>query len=76
LACPIRGKQDGGTRAICRGRKSYRTRYTFTDGTEAKMAVVATLPRGKNGRRRRKWLLFVVMVLHMGKMLLANPKHQ
>ncbi|MEL6148213.1 MAG: transposase [Chloroflexota bacterium] len=64
LACPIRGKQNGGTRALCRGRKSYRTRYTFTDGTEAEMAVVATLPRGKHGRRRRrKWLLFVLIEL-------------
>ncbi len=42
LACPIRGKQ-GGTRALCRGRKSYRTRYTFYDGTMADMVVVATL---------------------------------
>ncbi|MEO1664913.1 MAG: transposase [Chloroflexota bacterium] len=63
LACPIRGKQDGGTRALCRGRKRYRNRYTFTDGTEAEMAVVATLPRGKHGRRRRKWLLFVLIEL-------------
>jgi len=63
LACPIRGKQDGGTRALCRGRKSYRTRYTFTDGTEAEMTVVATLPRGKHGRRHRKWLLFVLIEL-------------
>jgi hypothetical protein len=62
LACPIRGK-TGGTRALCCGRKSYRTTYTFTDGTVADMAVVATLPPGKNGQRRRKWLLFVVIGL-------------
>lgn len=62
LACTIRGK-GGGTRALCRGRKSYRTSYTFTDGTEVEMAVVATLPRGKHGKRRRKWLMFVVIGL-------------
>lgn len=62
LACTIRGK-EGGTRALCRGRKSYRTRYTFTDGTEVEMVVVATLPRGKDGKRRRKWLMFVVIEL-------------
>ena len=28
----------------------YSTRYTFTDGTEADMAVVATLPHGKGGQ--------------------------
>jgi len=59
LACTIRGKQ-GGTRQLCRGRKSYRITYTFTDDTTTDMAVVATLTRGKNKKRRRKWLLFVL----------------
>lgn len=63
IACPIRGKENGGTRALCRGRKSYRTAYTFTDGTQVDMAVVATLPRSKDGKRRRKWLMFVVIEL-------------
>ena len=62
LACTIRGKQ-GGTRQLCRGRKSYRTPYTFTDGTTVEMAVVATSVPGKNKKRRRKWLLFVVIGL-------------
>jgi putative transposase len=62
LACTIRGKQ-AGTRQLCRGRKSYRTPYTFTDGTTVEMAVVATLVPGKNKKRRRKWLLFVVIGL-------------
>ena len=60
LACTIRGKQ-GGTRQLCRGRKSYQTRYTFTDGTVVDMAVVATLVPNKEGRRRRKWLLYVLI---------------
>lgn len=62
IACPIRGK-TGGTRALCQGRKSYRTDYTFSDGTTADVAVVATLPHGRNGNRRRKWLMFVVIEL-------------
>ena len=62
LACTIRGKK-AGTRQLCRGRKSYRTRYTFTDGTSAEMAVVATLVPDKNKKRRRKWLLFVLIGL-------------
>ncbi len=62
LACTIRGKQ-GGTRQLCHGRKSYRTPYTFTDGTTVEMAVVAKLVPGKNKKRRRKWLLFVVIGL-------------
>jgi putative transposase len=62
LACAIRGK-TGGTRALCTGRRSYRTTYTFTDGTVADVAMVATLPRGRDGRRRRKWLMFVLVEL-------------
>lgn len=62
IACTIRGKQ-GGTRQLCRGRKSYRTTYTFTDGTTVAMAVVATLTPNKDKKRRRKWLLFVVIAL-------------
>jgi hypothetical protein len=62
LACAIRGK-TGGTRALCTGHKSYRTTYTFTDGTVADVALVATLPRGRDGRRHRKWLMFVLVEL-------------
>jgi hypothetical protein len=62
LACTIRGK-TGGTRQLCQGRKSYRTRYTFTDGTTVNMAVVATFTAGKTKKRRRKWLLYVVIGL-------------
>jgi hypothetical protein len=62
IACPIRGKQ-GGTRALGKGRKSYRTDYTFTDGTHANLAMVATLVPDKTGKRRRKWLAFIVIEL-------------
>ena len=62
LACSIRGK-SGGTRALCKGRKSYRTTYTFTDGTSAELVLKATLVAGKNGKLRRKWLAFVVILI-------------
>lgn len=62
IACPIRGK-DGGTRALCQGRKSYRTQYTFTDGTPATLTLKATLVPDKSGKRRRKWLAFIVIDL-------------
>lgn len=62
LACPIRGK-EGGTKALCKGRKSYRTSYTFTDGTTAEMVMVATLPGQRGGKRQRKWLAYVVLFL-------------
>jgi len=62
IACPIRGK-SGGTRALCQGRRSYRTDYTFTDGTPANLAMLATLVPDKTGRRRRKWLAFIVIHL-------------
>lgn len=62
IACPIRGKK-GGTRAMCKGRKSYRTDYTFTDGTEANLVLKASLVPDKSGQRRRKWLAFIVIHL-------------
>ena len=62
IACPIRGKRSG-TRALCQGRKSYRTDYTFTDSTPANLALVATLVPDKSGKRRRKWLAFIIIQL-------------
>jgi hypothetical protein len=49
--------------ALCQGRKSYRTDYTFTDGTPANLALVATLVPDKTGKRRRKWLAYIVIHL-------------
>lgn len=63
LACPIRGKQ-GGIRALCRGRGSYATPYTFTDGTTARLVLVDTRVRDpKSGRKQRKWLAFITILL-------------
>jgi len=62
IANPIRGKK-GGTRALCRGRSSYTTPYTFTDGTKATVAMKASLVPDKTGKRRRKWLAFIVILL-------------
>ena len=64
LACPIRGQPGkGGVRALCHGRRSYCTDYTFTDGTTARLALVATLVPDKTGKKRRKWLAFVLIHL-------------
>jgi putative transposase len=62
LACPIRGK-NGGTRALCTGRKSYRTTYTFTDGTSAEMVLKITFVPGKDRKLRKKWLAFIIIHL-------------
>jgi hypothetical protein len=62
LACPIRGKH-GGTRALCKGRKSYRTTYIFTDGTQVELVLKATFVPGKDQKLRRKWLAFVTVHL-------------
>jgi hypothetical protein len=65
IACPIRGKQ-GGTRALCDGRGSYNTSYTFKAGTaEAYTAnlavcrVYTTARRTKRRKREAAWLLFI-----------------
>ena len=62
IANPIRGKK-GGTRALCRGRSSYITDYTFTDGTQATVVMKASLVPNKTGKLRRKWLSFIVILL-------------
>jgi hypothetical protein len=62
IANPIRGKK-GGTRALCRGRSSYKTLYTFTDGTQALIAMKASLVPDHTGKRHRKWLSFIVLLL-------------
>jgi len=65
LACTVRGKTDGdGTRALCKGRKAYRTSHTFSDGTSADLAVVPTLKRDKKTKKRRRtWLVYVIIHL-------------
>src|SRR5439155_7189647 len=74
IACPIRGKLGkGGTRALCRGRKHYRTRYTFMDGVSADLAVVPTLARDKkSGKQRRTWLVYILIHLDWS----AKKAHQ
>lgn len=69
IACPIRGKK-GGTRALCQGRKSYRTEYTFNEDKEEEFTaqvalcrVFTTARRTKRGKRRAEWLLFVMINL-------------
>jgi putative transposase len=63
LACPIRGKQ-GGIRALCQGRGSFTTDYTFTNGTTARLVLVDTrVPDPKTKRKHRKWLVFVTVHL-------------
>lgn len=57
-ACPLRGK-TGGTRALCRGRSSYSTQDTFTDGTQTMIAMKAALVPDASGNLRRKWLAFI-----------------
>ncbi len=71
IACPIRGKR-GGTRDLCQGRSSYRTRYTFNAGSaEAFTAEVAvcrvltTAKRTQRMKRRARWLLFILVELEL-----------
>ena len=70
IACPIRGK-TGGTRALCRGRKSYRTRHTFVSGDQTFTASLAvcrsftTAKRTKRLKRREVWLLYILIELDL-----------
>jgi hypothetical protein len=64
VAMPMRGKQ-AGSRALCRGPKSYRTTYTLQSAEHGKLtvavAVVRTFQRRRSGRRQLRWLLYVVL---------------
>jgi putative transposase len=68
IACPIRGK-TGGTRALCQGNKSYRTPYTFKNGTKSFTAELAvcraftTANRTGRMKRRATWLIFILIHL-------------
>jgi putative transposase len=62
IACPIRGG-TGGTRALCKGRKAYSTSYTFSDGTTATLSLMPSRVPDETGKRRLKWLAFVVIHL-------------
>jgi hypothetical protein len=68
IACTIRGK-TGGTRALCRGQRSYRTRYTFHSGATAfaaDLAVCKVFTTSKRtGRQPRKadWMIFILIHL-------------
>ncbi len=71
IACPIRGK-SGGTRALCQGRKSYRTQHTFKGANgksrTAELAVCRTFTtakRAKRLKRRATWHLFILIHLDM-----------
>ena len=62
IANPIRGK-TGGTKALCHGRSSYTTAYSFTNGTISTIAMKASLVPDKTDKKRRKWLAFIVILL-------------
>jgi putative transposase len=70
IACPIRGK-TGGTRALCRGRKSYRTQHTFQGADTSRIAdlavcrVFTTAKRTKRLQRRADWQVFILIHLDL-----------
>ena len=71
IACTIRGK-TGGTRALCQGRKSYRTTHTFQgkDGITftANLAVCRTFTTAKRTKRLKQrvvWLIYILINLDL-----------
>lgn len=72
IACPIRGR-TGGTRALCRGNKSYSTRHTFRNQADKKeftadiavCRVFSTAKRTGRMKRRAAWLLFILINLEL-----------
>lgn len=67
IACPIRGKM-GGTRALCVGRGSYTTRYTFHSPDRGQFTahlavcnVFTTSRRTGRHKRRADWMIFIMI---------------
>jgi hypothetical protein len=67
IACPRRGK-TGGVRALCVGRHSYLTTYTFANPTHgmarAQLAVCRAFTTAKRTGRKQKaaqWLVFILI---------------
>ncbi|MGI0015981.1 MAG: transposase, partial [Nitrososphaera sp.] len=64
IAVPIRGKKKG-TRALCRGRGSYRTNYTFRNQELGELtvplAVVRTFRKRRDGTIQAVWLIYVLL---------------
>jgi len=69
IACTIRGK-TGGTRALCQGPRSYRTRYTFHGEDQAEFTadlavcrVFTTAKRTGRLKRQVDWMIFILIHL-------------
>ena len=67
IACTIRGK-TGGTRALCVGRGSYTTRYTFNSPEHGSFTanlavckVFTTARRTGRNPRRADWMIFIMI---------------
>jgi len=69
IACTIRGK-TGGTRALCQGRRSYRTQHTFHGADQAAFTaevavcrVFTTAKRTGRHKREADWMIFILIHL-------------
>ena len=70
ICCPIRGK-SGGTRALCKGRKGYRTDHTFKSQGRQRTAQLAicrvftTISRTTGSKRKATWWVFILIHLDL-----------
>jgi hypothetical protein len=64
VAAPIKGK-SGGTRALCQGRRSYRTEHTFRSQEYGELTVPVMVVRTRSKRRDGTyfwaWLVYVLL---------------
>jgi hypothetical protein len=64
IAAPIKGK-TGGTRALCQGRRSYRTEHTFRSQDYGELTVpvmvVRTRSKQRDGTYHWVWLVYVLL---------------
>ena len=53
IACPVRGK-NGGTKALCHGRGSYRTQHTFRSAEYGEFTATLAVIRTRTTHKRRR----------------------
>ncbi len=66
MAAPLKGK-TGGTRALCHGRRSYRTEHTFRSDDYGELTVPVMVVRTRSKRRdgTDKWTWLVYVLIHV-----------
>ncbi len=63
LGCPIRGKEGGGSKSLCKGNKSYETTYEFNSQKGGKYKARVGVARVFKHKEKKIWGSWIIYVL-------------